>query len=257
MRFSIICNPKMVLIHCLTFLASIYLCAGQSCTDGIERPCANYDMKCVGRVFARELGCSLRGKIPNSAKLQNYPLYYPSSSTSIFCTNTMLKGLSGFTVKEFYINRRNKTLVLELVLNQLEVETPKTIGYFYRKGKEPIVTSGYTFAVFRNYSLTLTVFNLDGRPKRDLQDYQVYAYISDADPPVGNDESFEPKDPEAVKELDVFFTNLGLSVREEAVIFGPLVMSFLLPCNLHISPYQDSACYAGRKYGMRKVIVST
>nr|QZP43453.1 fibrohexamerin-like protein 4 [Pseudoips prasinana] len=227
----------MKVLGYLTFLVGLYSCSG-TCYDGVYRPCRLWDLRCIGRVFARELRCNLvQGEIPDSRILKYLPLDYPSSNSSILYRNAQATGLSDFTVNEFYINRNNNTLVMEVVFRQLDVESPDTTGYFYRKGKEPVVTNGYCSTIYNNYSLTLTVFNVDGRRNRRRCDYQVYTYVTDANAPLGYSKSFVPTDPEALNEYNVFFDNLGLSLQEEAINQGPLLMSYILPCDLQLSVF--------------------
>nr|QZP43454.1 fibrohexamerin-like protein 5 [Pseudoips prasinana] len=221
----------------LTFLASLYFCSG-SRRGGIQRPCELCDMDCIGRVFAQELQCSpVQGDIPDIRIFKYLPLDYPSSNSSILYLNAKAEGLSDYTVNEFYVNRDTNTLVMEVIFTQLVVLSPDTIGYFYRKGKEPVITKGYCATIYNNYSLTLTVFNVDGRANRDPCDYQVYTYVTDAGAPLGYSKSFVPTDPEALNEYNVFFDNLGLSLQEEAINQGPLLMSYILPCDLQLSVY--------------------
>nr|QZP43456.1 fibrohexamerin-like protein 7 [Pseudoips prasinana] len=249
--FYVISSAKMKVLGGLTILLTIYFSAG-SCMDGIQHPCPNYDKNCIGRVFAREMRCPLRSKIPDSRSIKYLPLNYPSSNFSIVYTDTVVKGLNNFTIKEFYINRRNKTLVLEVIFKEVNVQAPNTIGFFYRKGKEAIVTSGYTYTIYRDYSVTLTVFNVDGRNYHDPSDYQVYTYINEVHPVLYNDESFVPKEPEAKRELDKFFEVEGLSLQEEAVNQGPLWLSYILPCDLKISMFQDLKYYDGCRMSARQ-----
>nr|QZP43455.1 fibrohexamerin-like protein-6 [Pseudoips prasinana] len=227
----------MKVLGSLTFLACLYLCSG-SRRDGIQRPCDLCDMDCISRVFSQELRCNPNQRdIPYSRIFKYLPLNYPSSNTSILYLNAKANGINDFTVNEFYINRKTKTLVMEVVFNQLDVESPDTIGYFYRKGREPVVTEGYCSTIYNNYSLTLTVFNVDGRANRDPCDYQVYTYVTDAGAPLGYSRSFVPTDPEALHEYDVFYDKLGLSLQEEAKNQGPLLMSYILPCDLQLSQF--------------------
>nr|QZP43452.1 fibrohexamerin-like protein 3 [Pseudoips prasinana] len=229
---------------CLVFLASLYFCsANHVCNstgnddDGIVRPCPNYDRRCVGRVFADELQCDLiPGKIPDRRIIRFLPLHYPRANSSIHYSDAVVKGVNNFTINEFYINRKNNTLVLEIVFKFLETEAPSR-GFFYRKGKEPIVTYGRTYIGYRNYSLTLIVYNVDGRRCRDMSDYQVYTYVSDVHPPIGYDKCFAPTDPQAYKQFLQLIQHWEYSIREKGVTQGPLYMNLVLPCDLKISDY--------------------
>nr|QZP43451.1 fibrohexamerin-like protein 2 [Pseudoips prasinana] len=220
---------------CLAFITCFYYCSGDSCDD-IVHPCPHLDRGCVGRVFAEQLQCSLRDKIPDSRTIKYLPLNYPRSNSSLEYINAVAKGLNKFTINKFYLNRKTKTLVLEVVFKLIDMEAPITKGYFNRKGKEPIVTSGYTYTLYKNYSLTLTVFNVDGRAHHDLSDFVVFTYVTDASPQFAFKKSFIPTDPEVLREFQIFNDySTGYILEEETVNQGPLLMSYILPCDLQLS----------------------
>nr|QZP43450.1 fibrohexamerin-like protein 1 [Pseudoips prasinana] len=227
----------MKALGCAVFVAIFYFCLGRpDDSDDCVRPCPNYDKGCVGRVFADELQCTLvRGKIPNTRTIQYLPVNYPSGNISGIYTNAVAKGFRDFKINEFYINRRTKTLVLEIILKSIFLSAPGTRAFFHRRGEEPIITSGYAFAIYKDYSLTLTVYNVDGRSNHDMSDFHVYAYFTDVDLTSGYGRSCLPKEPGALTQLQQVLDTVGVSIQEDGLSIGPLFMSYVLPCKLPVS----------------------
>ncbi|CAB3225202.1 unnamed protein product [Arctia plantaginis] len=161
----------MKILLCLVYIFCVGSIQAAGPEDNHVRPCQKGDLDCIKRFFATNFKCTPGSADSHIIKVKQQRFELPVAGLTATIHNAEIKGLDIGRIEEFYINNKTDILVMEVVFDQIVIDSEKTEMVHYRMGRAPTELEDYTSTIFKDLKLTMTILNVS-----DLNTSSCYVY---------------------------------------------------------------------------------